>query len=408
MSREHTYNQGRVTRGGRGGAVRVQAKSSEKTPRKKKKKLTIVLVVFMVIIGIGVAGLGSVYLYVSGLFDTGVFGKTSSEYYTPKEFQADSVNILIAGIDYEEGRYSNDGLGMTDMIMVANFLPKEGKLNLFQIPRDTYVGTEYSADGKINSALMTGSNKDEPINNLIACISDQYKLPIDYYITLDMEGMKAIVDTFNGIRVFVPKPMTNDGSHLDEGWQWLNGDQVEFFVRNRKGEGMERADLDRLENQRYFYSALFRRFMNLTAQDIVKLLPVFEYYCNTDLGIKSMIDLAYSAMKLQPEDIVMFKAPGATSAADWSAGLGYPALQTPNNTYYVVDIYGRGTEEEPGVAALLNQYMRSYGSAVSADELGIPAVRIPSSVSLYSPSVQQMGEIQNNEGGADINVEPTA
>lgn len=408
MAREHSYNTGRASREGAQGRENAMAtQKSKKNPRKKMKKLNVFLTTLAVVVAIVVAGAGGVYLYVGGMLKPGVIGITDSQYYTPKEFQADSVNILIVGIDYEEGRYSGDGLGMTDMIMVANFLPREGKLNLFQIPRDAYVGTEYSSDGKINAALMSGKDKENPINNLISVISDQYKLPIDYYITLDMDGLKAIIDTFGGIRVYVPKAMTYDGSHLDAGWQWLNGDQVEFFVRNRKGPGMERADLDRLENQRYFYSALFRRFMNLAPADIVKLMPVFEHYCNTDIGMKSLINLAYSALNLNKDGIIMFKAPGATDADEWSSGLGFPALTTTDNTFYVVDIYGRGTEEEPGVAALMNMYMRTYGEQVSADQLAIPPVHIPSSVTLYSPSVQNMGAVQEDEGGADIDVEPT-
>ncbi|MDL2324655.1 LCP family protein [Ruminococcaceae bacterium OttesenSCG-928-A16] len=412
MAREHSYNSGRISRAGSG---RPQNPAPQPAPgpqkgkptRKKRKRWATVLLVCAIVIGVVATGLGAAYLYLDGVFDPGNLGTINIDNYTPKEYQADSINILIAGIDYEEGRYSGDGLGLTDLIMVANFLPKEGKLNLLQIPRDSFVGTDVSVDGKINSLLRTGPDKTNPINNLATVISNQYKIPIDRYITLDMDGLKAIINTFNGIRVYVPKEMSYGGSYLPQGWQWLNGDQVEFFVRNRKGAGFERADLDRLDNQRHFYSALFRRFLNLTPGDMMKLLPVFEYYCNTDIGMGDLFDLGFSALGLQSENIMMCKVPGATSASEWSAGLGYPALQTPENTYYVVDVYGRGTEEEPGVAALLNTYFRTYGEQVPAENLGIPPVQIPGSVSLYSPTVQVMGSVFEGEGGADIDVEPT-
>lgn len=408
MAREHSYNSGRITRAGGNGAPKVTATPPNgKPPRKKRKKWMTALLVLAIVFGIGAVALGALYIYVDGVFEPGAFGAINSENYTPKQYQADSINILIAGIDYEEGRYNGDGLGMTDLIMVANFLPKEGKLNMLQIPRDSFVGSDLSGDGKINSLLRTGPDKKQPINNLANCIVNQYKLPIDRYITLDMDGLKAIVNTFNGIRVYVPKEMNYGGSYLPQGWQWLNGDQVEFFVRNRKGPGFERADLDRLDNQRHFYSALFRRFLNLTPTDMMKLLPVFEYYCNTDLSMKDLFDLGFSALSLKSENIMMCKAPGATSAEEWSGGLGFPALQTPKNTYYVVDMFGRGTAEDPGVAELLNTYFRTYGEPVPADQLGIPKVHIPGNVTLYSPNVQNMGGVQEGEGGADVNVEPT-
>lgn len=409
MAREHSYNSGRVTRsGGKNSAAPPQPPPRRKPPRKKRRRWVTALVTIAIVVGLGTVALGALYVYVDGVFDPGGFGKLSSDNYTPKEYQADSINILIVGIDYEEGRYSGDGMGLTDMIMVANFLPKEGKLSMLQIPRDSYVGNGLGGDGKINSLLMNGPDRAEPINNLANCISDQYKIPIDRYITLDMDGLKTIVDTFGGIRVYVPKEMSYAGSYLPQGWQWLNGEQVEFFVRNRKGPGFERADLDRLDNQRHFYSALFRRFLNLTPTDMMKLLPVFEHYCNTDIGMKDLFDLGFSALKLQPENIMMCKVPGATDAAGWSAGLGFPVLETPKNTFYVVDIFGRGTEEEPGVANLLNTYFRTYGEPVPADQLNIPKVHIPSGVSLYSPNVQNMGGVQEGEGGADVDVEPTA
>ena len=69
------------------------------------------------------------------------------------------VNVLVCGIDYEEGRaYSGDGSndGMTDMIMYVNFDVANHKINMLQIPRDTYPGEEYKHGntGKINAVAL--------------------------------------------------------------------------------------------------------------------------------------------------------------------------------------------------------------------------------------------------------------
>ena len=51
---------------------------------------------------------------------------------TAEEYKGDVVNILVCGIDYEEGRnYSNDPTsndGMTDMILYVQFDIKNGAL----------------------------------------------------------------------------------------------------------------------------------------------------------------------------------------------------------------------------------------------------------------------------------------
>ncbi len=379
----------------RGHKQRAQSGGRKQKNGKFKVVLSLVLV-FVLLLGGGAAfALG----YLDSLLNTDLLGFVTN--YIPKDYsKSDVVNVLIVGIDNEEGRDYGAGLGMTDMILYANFDIVNNKLNLLQIPRDSYVGEEVATGGtgKINAALISGEDSENPINNLVKVVEEQFLLPVDHYIAMDMDGMKAIVDTFGGLRVYVPQEMSYNGSYLPAGWQWLNGDAAEFFVRNRSGVGFEQADISRLDNQRFFYSALFRRFMNLAPQDIVNLLPVFEHYCSTDIGLTDIFDLAYTALNLQAENVLFCKVPGATDPALDPSGQG--------RSLYYVDVYGRGTEEEPGTANLLNQYFRSYGEPVPAEELGLPNIDIPESTTLYSPNVQVMSSVQDEEGGADINVEP--
>lgn len=416
MGRQHSYNTGRIRR-----ADTMQNRAhSEEMPRrraaqyddwdeeprrpkkKKRKKWPIVLTVCLVLLGLVGGGAWWLYSYVDAAFDPGEAGVISAEHNTPEEFKGDVFNLLIVGVDLEEGRsYGAEGLGLTDMILYANFVTKDGQLalNLLQIPRDTYVGPIPGSSERINSLMVSGANREHPINNLVECISDQYKLPVDGYVSLDMDGFKAIVDAFNGLYVYVPHRISYDGSTLEPGWRWLNGDTAEFFVRARKGEGYDRSDIDRLDVQRHFYSALFRRFMNMTPADVAKLLPVASYYCNSDISNTQLISLAIKALQLQMENVMFCKVPGATDKSLDPSG--------QEREFYFVDIYGRGTEEEPGTANLLNQYFRSVGEQVLASELNIPNISIPSHIALYPPNVQIMSSVQEEEGGADINVEHT-
>lgn len=399
--REHSYNSGRITRAGSGQSGQQTAYSPPPAPPKKRKKGK-GLIALLIVLAIIATGLGVVYFYLDGIFETGAMGKIINKNYVPKEYKKqDFVHILIVGIDYEEGRnYGGEGLGLTDMILYARFDVKNSKLSMLQIPRDSYVGTEVETGGtgKINALLVSGPDKDNPINNLTDVIEQQFKLPVDHYISMDMEALKIIVDRFGGLKVYVPQPMEHAGSYLDAGWQWMDGNAVEFFVRNRKGEGFNRGDIDRLDNQRHFYSALFRRFMNLTPGDIVKLLPVFDYYCNTDIKLNDIFDLAVSALKLEPENVLFCKVPGVTGLDPMGKGL----------STYVVDIYGRGTDEEMGTANLLNSYMRSPEKPYSGEELGLPQITIPPDMTIYPANVQIMSSVQEGEGGTEIDVEPKA
>ncbi len=127
------------------------------------------------------------------------------------------VNILVCGIDFEEGRSYSDASsndGMTDMILYCQFDIKGGALRMLQIPRNTLVTTQNRkltlSNGKtyavsnyqINSVALSNGGS---IAALADVIYDQYHLPIDYYVTIDMQALVEMVDNFGGIEVYIPR-----------------------------------------------------------------------------------------------------------------------------------------------------------------------------------------------------------
>ncbi len=447
--REHSYNSGRIYRAGntqnrapgnnntyanprgrgsapapRGGSAQaVAARPAARRGRggaSRKKKVLITLIVVLLVL----AAAGGVFAYYLGnVFETGEIGAITDKKNVEKNYakKKDAYNFLLVGIDTDEERKDNlyvGDLGMTDVILYVNMDVKNGKLNILQIPRDSYPGeaVDTGSSGKINAVLKCGPDQEAPINNLVDVVEQQFKLPVDNYISIDMDGFKGLVDALNGLDVFVPYELDFDGSHIPQGWNHLDGAGAEFFVRNRHGEGFERGDPDRLNNQRYFYAALFRRLMALSAGDVPGMLGVFDEYCRTDYSAGDLLNLALSVKGVGSENIIFCQVPGATSAAGWSADpAGY------DRSVYFIDLYGRQVYEQPdasdpnddgmrtdpenpGLANLLNEYFRAQGSAVSADELGPPDLAedkryIPEGVSLYPPNVQVMSEV--NEAGAD-------
>ena len=131
------------------------------------------------------------------------------------------VNILVCGIDYEEGRnYSNDPTsndGMTDMILYVQFDIKNGALRMLQIPRNSLVTTKNKKNHpfqwqdlrrtnyQINSVAISNGGS---IAALADVIYDQFRLPIDYYVTVDMQALVDMVDNFGGIEVYIPHDMS--------------------------------------------------------------------------------------------------------------------------------------------------------------------------------------------------------
>ena len=341
-------------------------------PRRRKKKRSVLKTVlislgcFMGVLAIGLFGL---YQWVVHSISPEGGNPTINEIInTPTEYKGDVVNVLVCGIDYEEGRaYSGDGSndGMTDMIMYVNFDVANHKINMLQIPRDTYPGEEYKHGntGKINAVALY----NDGIGSLMELIHEQYKLPVDYYVTIDMQSLKEIVDLFGGIEVYIPKDISYKGSTLEQGYRNLDGEAAEFFVRNRN---YAQADIARLDMQRYFYQGLFARIRTATVWDLAKLAPVALKYVETNIPMNELISMGVSFLKVDSANIMMCKLPT------------YSAAQRYNDQSHLICDVAKTTD-------LLNEYFRTYGGPVY--ELDVPTLATVGEST--DPNVQYMGQL---------------
>lgn len=349
-------------------------------PKKKKSPLKIALISLLTLVAVVCVGLFGLYQWVVHSISPDGGAPTISELInTPSEYKGDVVNILVCGIDYEEGRvYSNDPTsndGMTDMIMYVNFNVKEKKINMLQIPRDTYAGEEYKTGGtgKINAVAL---RNDGGITDLAKLITEQYKLPIDYYVTINMQSLKEIVDLFGGIEVYLPQEVADGkGSWLPAGLNNLNGESVEFLVRNRHGEGYAQGDIARLDMQRYFYQGLFNRVRTATVWDLAKLTPVALKYITTDIPGDTLVSLGVSFLQVDSANIMMCKVP-TYNAAEYYNGNAVQVCDTAKTL------------------DLINSYFLSYSTPV--DSLNVPTLATSGSSS--DPNVQYMGQLDTEAG----------
>lgn len=201
------------------------------------------MLIMFVVIGI-IFGAVVIYAKMSGKEITDIsdqiFGETSKN----------PVTVLIAGL-HPDGP-------LTDFIMVARYNPETGNVNALSIPRDTkVVGT---VDGKINSAYARGKD----IEKLKDKVKDVTSLSVDYYVVLDTAAVRKMVDAIGGVSMTVPMDMDYDDEeqdlhiHLKEGYQILDGDKAEQFIRFRKGNnggGYKTGDVGRVEAQQEFIKA---------------------------------------------------------------------------------------------------------------------------------------------------------
>ena len=364
---------------------------------KKKKKIRWWQILLITLLVIALIFGGAFALIMGAIAPEGGNIKLNQLINTPKDFQGKELNFLMVGIDrssQKEGDDLNDaGVddGNTDMILYVHFNNETGEMKMLQIPRDTMVTTDRSVSGnyRINNIAKTQAADSNSMNMAALCtqVSNMYQLPIDGYMTIRLEMLVQLVDTFGGIELYVPQEMDYKGSHLDQGYQTLNGDACEFLLRTR--HIYNNGDIGRLNMQRQFYSALFRRLKSIgNIWDVAKLTPAVLNYMETSLSASQLVSFAVSMLKIDSSKIMICQMPIKMAGKYNGQAVVYPARQED--------------------ADILNQYFRENTGFVDASELQLcdDASVLGFDLSGYTATdanVQYMGQLNQEAADAQQN-----
>ena len=161
--------------------------------------------------------------------------------------------LMILGSDRRPKDNVEGGSGArSDTIMLVH-VPKSGKTTMVSIPRDSYVPIPGEGSDKINAAFAWGG---APL--LVQTVEEATGLRIDHYAEIGFSGFAGIVDAVGGVNVCLDSPIDDPlaGINLPAGCQDLTGSEALGFVRTR---ATALADLDRMNNQRKFMSALLSK-----------------------------------------------------------------------------------------------------------------------------------------------------
>ena len=382
-SRKPPRDEDDAPRKAKGGKSGKKGGSGKGGNGKKKKKIRWWQILLITLLVIALIFGGAFALIMGAITPEGGNIKLNQLINTPKEFQGKELNFLMVGIDrssQKEGDDLNDaGVddGNTDMILYVHFNNETGEMKMLQIPRDTMVTTDRSVSGnyRINNIAKTQAADSNSMNMAALCeqISNMYQLPIDGYMTIRLEMLVQLVDTFGGIELYVPQEMDYKGSHLDQGYQTLNGDACEFLLRTR--HVYNNGDIGRLNMQRQFYSALFRRLKSIgNIWDVAKLTPAVLNYMETNLSASDLISFAISMLKIDSSKIMICQMPVISGPKYNEQSLLYPARQAD--------------------ADLLNQYFRENTGPVDASALNLCDNVIDlSGYAATDPNIQWMGKL---------------
>lgn len=298
--------------------INKRTPKSKKNKKKKKIWKKILLIIILILL---VAGGSFAYKVhkngggLSGMLAT-VVGHDENTKKNLGEFRC-----LILGISTDQ-----EGVDLTDTIMVASYNPNTQKATLLSIPRDTYTGknpAKATAYEKINALYSRKHKPDETLD----AVNEITGLNIEYYAVIKTEALIKLVDVIGGVTFDVPINMDYDDTsqdlhiHLKAGEQLLDGDKAEQLVRFRHNndgtsypEEYGDNDTGRMRTQREFIMQVMKQ--TLKTENIFKLgeiLDVAKEYVITNIDFNAAKDYIPYAVEFNTDNLLTDTLPGTNS-----------------------------------------------------------------------------------------------
>ncbi|MGI6698243.1 MAG: LCP family protein [Clostridia bacterium] len=234
------------------------------------------------------------------------------EFQMPEPPEKDErVNVLVMGTDLGDPTDSR-APSRTDTMILASFDPKEKKLDLISLPRDTRVEIKGKGLDKLGHAHAYGG-----VGLAMDTVSNFLDIDVHYYFKIDYAGFRKFIDNLGGVRVNVPFDMNYYDPYdnpplrinLKKGWQTLNGEKALQYVRNR--EGYPNGDIGRIQAQQALIDAVIDKVLSAgTILRLPALADTLSSHLSTNMTPSEMSKYAFRAAGINKESINMYRIPG--------------------------------------------------------------------------------------------------
>lgn len=256
---------------------------------------TVLVAILAVIVSGGVAVAAYIH-HINSTINAGVDTKLRKALVETKD-PGDPFYMLLLGIDKDEERADSAEYGKdysayrTDTIILARVDPRNKKVTLISIPRDTMIDMGSHGTQKINAAYSFGGAA-----YATEVVSKFAGVSISHYAEIDMDGFAEVVDAIGGVTVNLPvavKDPKYTGLDLPAGKQTLDGKTAALLGRARHAyDSYGGGDFYRAANQRMLIGAVIKKVMSSGAATIVSTVNTLAGYVTTDMTVSSITSLA--------------------------------------------------------------------------------------------------------------------
>ncbi|MCD5001684.1 LCP family protein [Enterococcus saccharolyticus] len=249
--------------------------------------------IFSIVVGLLVIGLGvgaKVYFDLSGsikeTYESVERNNETTKRKAPIDLsQKQPFSVLLLGID--TGDLGRTEQGRSDTLMVATVNPETNKTTLVSIPRDTYVEiVGHGTQDKINHAYAFGGAA-----MAMDTVENYLDIPIDHYVSINMMGIKELVDAVGGVDVNNDLEFESRGEHFAFGPIHLEGERALTYLRMRYEDS--RGDYGRQLRQRAVVEGIMNKALSLNGVTQYQgILNTMEGNMKTDMSFGDMQKIA--------------------------------------------------------------------------------------------------------------------
>ena len=241
----------------------------------------IILVLFLAVVGMGAKLYWDVSKSMDKTYETVVRSKKSQVNLNNKE----PFSVLLLGIDTgDDGRVEQ---GRSDTTIVATVNPRDKQTTLVSLARDTYVDIPgQGKQDKLNHAYAFGG-----ASLAMDTVENYLNIPINHYVSINMAGLKELVNAVGGIEVNNNLTFSQDGYDFTIGKISLDGEQALSYSRMRYED--PNGDYGRQERQRKVIEGIVQKVLSLNSvSNYQEILTAVSDNMKTDLSFDDMKKIA--------------------------------------------------------------------------------------------------------------------
>lgn len=225
------------------------------------------------------------------------------------------INILVLGV----GGPGHDGSYLSDTNIITSLKPSTGEVAMISIPRDLMIKFDNYGYQKINavSAYSELRNPGQGGELTRQFFTKQFNIDIPYYVRIDFQAFKDIIDAVGGVEVDVPVSFTDyryPGPNYSyqtvsfaKGQRTLTGEQALIYSRSRHGNNGEGSDFARSRRQQQVVLALKQKLLSAgTLANPLVLKDIYDSlieHVKTNLTFSQIVYLAGISQHIDKERI---------------------------------------------------------------------------------------------------------